>query len=201
MAKPPKTRVLIDPTKFEEFGKFFAELTERGAALAAVANLDSDLADCLKLVMVKDDDAINQMFGEQGSLSAFGARVRFSYLLRLIDKQMYKELLTINKIRNAFAHKKDVDSFTHPNIQGHASNLLVMKDPPSLVPYISYFSDKYYPSPPEVQWRVFSDIMLNVGHDVTMSNWAFMTELSIISNCFAKAARDRVIDPPGFLFP
>ncbi len=148
---------------------------------------------CLKAVMVKDDKAVTVMFGEQGFLNGFGAKIRFSYLFGLISKQTNDELLVINKIRNHFAHIAGADSFKFPKIQGWTSSLKILNNPTDLVPYLS--SPHASSVPDGMVWSIFAHALELANIDLKQPNWAFVMEVSVFIGCFKRIAEDRSTKP------
>ena len=107
------------------FASKFAQHTERGAALSAVAMLDAALSAALQAWMVNDEDVIQPMFHEGQPLGAFGSKIRLAYLLGMYSKVIYNDLNTVGKIRNAFAHKEDANDFDNPQIRSWTQNLSI----------------------------------------------------------------------------
>jgi hypothetical protein len=170
-----------------DFFAIFRPTTERGAALSVVADLDSEIGEFLQKVMVDDSKRVTQMFGDQGALGSFGGRIRFSYLLGLIDAQTYEELEKINTIRNAFAHKKEADDFKYPRIQGVASSLNILGDRSVFGRWLHYIrpvegmSDKNYA-------YFLTQNFKGDGIDVTEHRWAFAMTVTIAAQCFQVAS-------------
>lgn len=200
MSKPPITSDSIGAISQATFDKIFTASNERGAALSCVAYLDAIIADHIKLIMVDDSDAITQMFGEQGSLGGFGSRVRFSYLLGLVDKFIYRELLTINKIRNAFAHRINVESFSSPEVQDHVSNLAIINNTKVFATYIAFYFG-ITDLEPERVWEAFSSLAKKRSKDVTLPPWAFAWEVAVLHSCFYKSYGSQARRPAQLLFP
>jgi len=120
---PSEASAIRDKLTASGMGARFPENSERGMALALVADLDVTLRDTLKSRMVADKTTLDQVFSENGSLGQFGAKVRFGYLLGLYSEWVYRDLLTINKIRNTFAHEADAKSFQSDRIRSLTENL------------------------------------------------------------------------------
>ena len=172
-----------------DFLKLFSVVTERGAALAAAAQLDDRIQQCLRAILIPNDTTslLNSTFGEQGALGAFGAKVRFAYLLGIISLETHKELLRINSIRNLFAHKAGANDFKYPEVQGHASQLAAMREPAKLLQWTRYgmagdLSSKLTDPPNMVELWV--DGLGRSGINLKEARWAYMLEVSLFRSCF-----------------
>jgi hypothetical protein len=110
----------------EAFIKYFTRHTDRGAALAAVANLDHILGEALKARLVDDIDVVVPLFRPDSMFGGYGARVRLAYITSMIKKGTYQDLIKIGDIRNAFAHRMEHLDFNNREIKGKCSGLKML---------------------------------------------------------------------------
>jgi hypothetical protein len=91
------------------FNEMEAE-TERGCALIGAAELDSLLIKVLQRRLVGGRQNV-KWFESGGPLDSFSARIEMAYAVGLIGPTIRRHLNTVRKIRNEFAHKRDVRTF------------------------------------------------------------------------------------------
>ena len=72
--------------------------------------------------MVKDEKVTKERFAPGRAFGDFGAKVGLGYLIGLYTKGAHKELTTIRRIRNDFAHQFELNSFDRPDIRGRCEN-------------------------------------------------------------------------------
>ncbi|MBA3426004.1 MAG: hypothetical protein H0U04_16005 [Rubrobacter sp.] len=101
---------------------------ERAAAIVAGANLEESLGEALSGFMVEGQESERLV---RDNLRDFGSRIRFVFSLGLISKDEFKDLDTVRKIRNHFAHEKEC-SFEDRKVVDLCGNLLIPKQRPDL---------------------------------------------------------------------
>lgn len=84
--------------------------TDRGVAVVGASVLSDMLAveiiGKLRPLETPDDLRIaEELFEHDGPLSTFSARRNLAYMLKIIDADSQKDLVTIGKIRNRFGHR------------------------------------------------------------------------------------------------
>ncbi|MGO9237898.1 MAG: hypothetical protein ACLP4V_28845 [Methylocella sp.] len=88
---------------------------DRGAALIAAALVDERLLQTIKLRLrpeTADDKNVHAMlFKRTGGLSSNFSRIHLGYLLQLYPIEIFDLLVTVNEIRNKFAHEMAPISF------------------------------------------------------------------------------------------
>lgn len=151
-----------DPTKAEDFEgliKEFQNESDRAAIVVGGAYLDVKLAEYIANFLIDDTDEVNKLLGLDRSkvgyetpLGAFSARIRAAYCLGLLTHEQYRDLLTIQKIRNEFAHGLHGLSFADERITSQCRNLLVPKQE------LSADSYKYY-SPRDLFLLTLTDLV------------------------------------------
>jgi hypothetical protein len=93
----------------KEFFPFLHDLrfeSDRGAVLLCCAYLDDLLRDTLAAFFVQGPEANQLLEGFNAPLGTFSARIAAAHALALITDVEFKELTTLRKIRNEFAHSK-----------------------------------------------------------------------------------------------
>src|SRR5260221_7208201 len=99
------TQTLLRQVKDEMDG------SDRAVAVVGGAFVEEQLTLLLKSRMVKNEKVTKEIFGRGRAFSDFGAKVDFGYLNGLYSGRAYKELNTIIRIRNDFAHQLELNSF------------------------------------------------------------------------------------------
>jgi DNA-binding MltR family transcriptional regulator len=97
---------------------FYDRHPHRTMAIALPVIIENHLTAILRKIMRPDTAVANELFQPSGPLGNFGAKIRLGYMLGLLAPATYKDLLTINKIRNEFAHRLTVKTFDDPPILG-----------------------------------------------------------------------------------
>ena len=75
--------------------------------------------------MVRDAKIIEEMFAPCRAFGDFGAKVDLGYLIGLYSKKAHKELNTIRRIRNDFAHQLELNSFDRDDIRDRCEDLIL----------------------------------------------------------------------------
>jgi hypothetical protein len=68
---------------------------------------------------------IEERFAPGRTFGNFGAKIDLGYLIGVYSKQAYKELTTIRRIRNDFAHQLEVNSFDRDDMRDRCRNLVL----------------------------------------------------------------------------
>ena len=99
---------LIDThPNLEEFAPFLDDLnkeSERGAVLISVSYLERQLKEIISAFLCEGDASQSLLEGFNAPLGTLAARTAAAAALGLISGREYRELETIRKIRNQFAH-------------------------------------------------------------------------------------------------
>jgi hypothetical protein len=99
--------------QYHDFVDEFAEETsDRAAVIMGSAKLDAQLYLILKRELLATTTERDELLDGDNPLSSFSARAKIAYRLRLIDKDLFRALDLIRRIRNAFAHQLDSKSLT-----------------------------------------------------------------------------------------
>jgi DNA-binding MltR family transcriptional regulator len=101
----------------DELEAFYDALRDRDRAIVLSAIAENHLTSLLQLLMRRNEKAISQeLFRPSGPLGPFGTKIQVAYMLRILPPEAYKDLITVSKIRNKFAHDLSIKSFDHPQI-------------------------------------------------------------------------------------
>lgn len=76
-----------------------------------------------ELALRPDEKVRNELFRPSGALGNYGVKVQLAYLLGWIGEDIYRDLMTISKIRNRFAHCIEVKDFSDQRIGAWLNNL------------------------------------------------------------------------------
>lgn len=121
----------------DDIKEFYEDSPDRGLAISLPAIIENRLTSILRAIMRPDEKILNELFQPSGALGDFGTKIRIAYMLRIVEKEFYEDLRSINKIRNHFAHRLEIKSLEqHPIsawIQGmHVySTLIQVRDNPT----------------------------------------------------------------------
>lgn len=112
---------------------FFHE-SDRGAVLVGVAFLDEALTELLKACFVTDhsvqEQSVQSLFKVNGPLVSFWAKTNFANALGILSPHLFSDLEIIRKLRNRFAHQKDLADF-------NAADVGKVLEPLSTTPFYS----------------------------------------------------------------
>jgi DNA-binding MltR family transcriptional regulator len=87
---------------------------------------------------------IDSIFGVEGVLSSFSAKIKIAFALGFIDADLRNQFDKIREIRNAFAHSKSAIDFNTPSIRRACVGLLKTDDPTKIVPRALYSNTAYF---------------------------------------------------------
>lgn len=106
------------------------EASDRVVGIIAGAFIEEHLTDAIKRRLQVDNDIVPRVFQGEGFLASFGAKISLGWLLGLYSAEAHKELVLISKIRNAFAHRLEVNSFKDAPAKDHCSKLVLWESKP-----------------------------------------------------------------------
>jgi DNA-binding MltR family transcriptional regulator len=84
--------------------------------------LDEQLAECLRSRFIDHPDAAKLVEGFNAPLGTFAARILAAFAVGCISEREYRDLETIRRIRNEFAHRLSI-SFDDPSIKDRCAAL------------------------------------------------------------------------------
>ena len=97
--------------------------TDRGCALMTISFLESQLERVLIKKLIGDKNFKKELFSNSGPLSSFSSKIKLSYSLGIINKDVMKNLNLIRKIRNEFGDDYSPISFESSKISKLVFNL------------------------------------------------------------------------------
>ena len=99
--------------------------SDRGCALVAAAYLENEITVLLKRFLVKQSKkAAIELFDFNGPIGTFSSKIKLSFALGLISKELQSSLDVIRKIRNDFAHLHEPLDFSIDTITQKINSLL-----------------------------------------------------------------------------
>jgi DNA-binding MltR family transcriptional regulator len=110
------------------FGKGLAEESDRGAALLGMAFLD-ELLKRLFEAKLRDGKISKKLLDYPGALSTASARTDVAYSLGWFGAKTYRDLVTLRKIRNEFAHAHALVKFADADIRTLCTKLKLEEVP------------------------------------------------------------------------
>jgi hypothetical protein len=110
----------------EKFLQVFNELnstTDRAAAIVGGSIVELALQSALEAQLHRDEKLTDGLFRPSGAFGAFATKINLGFLVGIYGQSGMKELKIIKDIRNAFAHKLDIEGFDDISIRDKARNL------------------------------------------------------------------------------
>jgi DNA-binding MltR family transcriptional regulator len=97
--------------------------SDRGVVLVSAAFLDELLEELLRAHFISDSKITDELLSNSGPLGSFSARSKLAYCLDLIHETQFRDLETVRKIRNEFAHSHRPATFDSDRIRDLCQNL------------------------------------------------------------------------------
>lgn len=95
---------LAEVNKYSEFTAVYEGESDRAVAILAVSYLENALEKNL-LNRLVSHNRVENLFRGYGPLATFSAKINVAYAVGLIPEHITKDLHTLRKIRNRFAHE------------------------------------------------------------------------------------------------
>ena len=106
-----------------QFRRTISTETDRGCVLMVSSFLENELERVLVNKLVGDTSFKKELFSYNGPLGSFSSKIRLSYSLGIISKDIMKNLDLIRKIRNEFGHDYKPITFESSKISNRVFNL------------------------------------------------------------------------------
>jgi DNA-binding MltR family transcriptional regulator len=126
---------------------FFSELRtmpDRTVGLLAGTIIDDRLEKALRArwhdTKIESQQLFDRIFNYTGPVGSFGTRIDIGFAVGIYNDETLRDLHTIRKIRNAFAHKIAPKDFTAQQLIDLTSNLKIPEKHPITVPYDKPYS-------------------------------------------------------------
>src|SRR5215831_12873678 len=100
-----------------------AASSDRAAAIVLTAIIDDRVDAVIRKHLHQDKKVLEKLFHSSGPIGAFSAKIDLGYLLGIYGDDSLKDLHTIRKIRNEFAHNLAIQKFTESKIRDLTKNL------------------------------------------------------------------------------
>lgn len=127
LANPLLVLSIKDKQEVDNFREFCSE-PDRSLAIVAAAIVDDSLGWAIRQRMpYHNDEAANKLFGGDRPMAGPPAKARLALLMGLCSELAYRDLLTINAIRNEFAHKAHSLTFKNDTIRKKCMKLRLAK--------------------------------------------------------------------------
>ena len=108
----------------DDLNKEFKGQSDRGLAIVAGSLLDEMLSMLLRAFLVRDvQDWDDELFGSQAAFATFSAKIKVAFALGLISSDERRELDTIRRIRNDFAHQLGALNFEDASVRDRCGAL------------------------------------------------------------------------------
>jgi hypothetical protein len=115
---------LNDVHEFLEKAPGWINRGQAATVLKTITIFEDVLQDCLQGCMRPLTSKIRaRLFEGYGPISTFAAKVDVAYALNLLNDEDYADLQTIRKIRNTFAHSREVMGFEKREIDEMVSRM------------------------------------------------------------------------------
>ncbi len=109
---------------FHQIVESYKQESDRSAAILTASFLEEILEKAIRDFLI-EDQFVDTLFKGHSPLSTFSAKIDSAYALGLITKDMKRDLDTIRKIRNYFAHNWNVVSFDDSPVSDFCRNLKI----------------------------------------------------------------------------
>jgi DNA-binding MltR family transcriptional regulator len=113
-------------TLSEDSQRFYDVLNDEpdhSAIIIGVSYLDACLGAMLEKFLIEGSTSKNFLDPRRGALGTFSARSDACYVLGMISKIIYQDLLTLAELRNHCAHHHLLQSFSDPDVSARCQKL------------------------------------------------------------------------------
>ena len=108
-------------------------LHPRAAAVMWPVIVEKRIDKLFELALRPDQKVKDELLRPSGALGNYAVKVQLAYLLGWFGEDIFKDLLTISKIRNRFAHNIEVKDFSDQQIAAWLENLRGSKLLPGMI--------------------------------------------------------------------
>jgi hypothetical protein len=110
-----------------EEAAFYKHDSNRAVAVVWPAIVENRLTDALMAYMRPDEGVAKELFRPEGALGTFGQKIKLGYMLGLYEQDLKEDLVLLSKIRNAFAHRVDINDFETSPIRDYMDQMNTLK--------------------------------------------------------------------------
>jgi hypothetical protein len=162
------------------------EQSDRGAAIIAAALIDHHLAVAIEgRLMPLNSTLRDNIFGSRGTLAGFQSKIDMGLALGLYTKDAHRELDTIRRIRNRFAHTPIALDFQDAEVKRLSLSLMSTilaerKEPRDrfMIAYLGLASLLYYMSKKDIRLHDIAEIHPTLGAEVAAAVFGALPEKS-----------------------
>jgi hypothetical protein len=100
--------------------------SDRAVGLVGGALVESLLDEVLVAHTVQGETTtalLRSHIAPAGALGAFSLKIHLAHLMSLYSQTVYEDLKDIKEVRNRFAHRLEIDSFSHPEVKDRCLRL------------------------------------------------------------------------------
>ena len=101
---------------YDAIAEIRATSSDRAAGIVAASFLENQLTTAIQNRMHPHDKIIPKLFRPSGPLGNFGTKIDLGFSMGIYSEELHRELTTIKKIRNEFAHKMEIHTFDAQSI-------------------------------------------------------------------------------------
>ena len=112
------------PSTSDPFLQELMKESDRAAVVLGASRVDENLCQYMQKCMRPSARKDDELFGRNGPLGNFGARITLARRLGLIDNDFAKGLRIIRDLRNDFAHKTTARSLDHEPYKSKVKDLV-----------------------------------------------------------------------------
>lgn len=110
---------------------------DRSAAIVCAPFVEERLADKLRSLLIKDAEIQESLFRPSGPVGSFGVKIDLGYLMGIYNRDMWKQLTAIKRIRNKFAYSLSHMGFGSQKIRDNCKLLTISERNFVVEPYDS----------------------------------------------------------------
>jgi DNA-binding MltR family transcriptional regulator len=99
--------------------------SDRAAAIVAATLVDEHLTLALRHSLHQNKSIANEMFSNSGPLGSFASKINLAFLIGIFSIKCHKELNTIKRIRNLFAHNLTISGCESEQVNDLVKNLVL----------------------------------------------------------------------------
>lgn len=103
--------------KMNEYLSHIRQDSDRGAVLSFAAVIEERLKEVILLFLMENKSSLKLLDGFNAPLGTFSAKILMAHALGLISDKEFKEIQTLRKIRNRFAHSLEKIDFETDDIK------------------------------------------------------------------------------------
>lgn len=115
-------------SKMNEYLSHIRQESDRGAVLSFAAVIEERLKEVILLFLMDNKSSVKLLDGFNAPLGTFSAKILMAHALGLISEKEFKEIQTLRKIRNRFAHSLEKIDFETNDIKSILYTLPTLGD-------------------------------------------------------------------------